>query len=130
MPCFVPCHLFGRLLCQEKALDSWYEREIPKNLCRDFGLLLPLAIRHVYLKIPRGVADPTILVLLKLLPKQKAILRTNMYLFITHHESFHYFLGLVHVSWQNMTFRELVTDCCQKCFEASSANAKLGLDGQ
>src|SRR5664279_5087731 len=117
LPMLVPRHLSGRLLTNVKALDSFYEWEIPKNLYGDCRLL-HLTIGTLHLKIPRCPALATVSVFCKLLQKQKATFRTAMYLLIIHAERFHDFLRLVHVSRQTMSFREDVTPCFQIVLKA------------
>src|SRR3989337_4125329 len=81
-----------------------------------------------HLNIPRGTALPTVVVIRILMPNQKAILWTNMYFLIIHGERLHDFLRSVHGFRQFMALREAISPYSQKCFEATSATAVLGLD--
>jgi hypothetical protein len=72
IPMPVPRHLSGRLLGHERALYSFYEWEIAKNLGGGVCLLLGITILSLGLNIPRGLTLATVLVTRILLPKQKA----------------------------------------------------------
>src|SRR3954470_13723089 len=113
----VPLRHFGRLLRDEKALQSFYKIKIPKNL-NGVGKLLFLTILTDHLNVPRRTALPTVLVIRILVPKQKAILRANIYFLIIHREYLHDFLCIVHAFRQFMTLREAVSPYSQECFEA------------
>src|SRR4051812_15680306 len=114
----VPCHLFGRLQCHVKPLDSFYEWEITNNRSGDLCLHLGLTIGFLRLKIPRVPTQATILVIRKLFPKQKATFWTTIYLCVVHAERSRDFLAFVQGFRQTMTIEQRVTMFYQIDFKA------------